>query len=131
MTSLEQLKNRKIVLFLIVAKIGTVNLEHGLPTAKAALMHLEADISGAKLRGVKVLRVIHGYGSSGKGGKIRNAVRNALPDMKSAGVITGFLHGDDYDEFSVAGRELRDKYPELDKSYKDDRGNPGVTLITI
>lgn len=113
------------------SKVSEVNLEHGQPTAAAALAHLEAEIRGAKIRGVKVLRVIHGYGSTGKGGKIRIAVRKALPAMLASSSISAFVFGDDYDIFNAAAMELRQKYPELDRSFADDRGNPGITLVVL
>ena len=111
--------------------VSVVNLEHGLPTVSAAMAHLQSEIGGAKLRGAKVLRVIHGYGSSGKGGKIRKAVQARLPELKKAGTVADYIFGSDYDEFNVPAVLLRDRFPELKKSFADDRANPGITFIVL
>lgn len=112
-------------------KVGSIDLEAGRPAAGTAIIKLENELKGARLRGVKVLRVIHGYGSSGQGGKIKRHVAGILPDLATRGLITSFIHGEDYTMFSVAGQELRSKYPELERHYRGDEGNPGITIVTL
>ena len=50
-------------------KLGTANLEAGYPTVAEALKHLNFEIRHAKAAGCPVLKIIHGYGSTGTGGK--------------------------------------------------------------
>lgn len=45
------------------------NLEAGLPTVEQALERLERDLREARACGAKLVRIIHGYGSSGRGAK--------------------------------------------------------------
>ena len=47
-----------------------VNLEAGMPTVDVARTHLNMALRSAKANRVKVLKLIHGYGSSGRGGAI-------------------------------------------------------------
>ena len=47
-----------------------VNLELGRPTADEALRRLEAELEAARHMNTPLLKLIHGYGSSGKGGRI-------------------------------------------------------------
>ena len=54
-------------------KIKTINLKKGMPFVDEALDTLSVELDLARSQGVKVLRVIHGYGSSGTGGKIKQA----------------------------------------------------------
>ena len=48
-------------------EVYTVNLEEGMPYVDEALEHLEKSLRRAKNGGCKVVKFIHGYGSSGKG----------------------------------------------------------------
>ena len=46
-----------------------LNLELGRPTADEALRRLEAELEAARHMNTPLLKLIHGYGSSGKGGQ--------------------------------------------------------------
>ncbi len=53
-----------------------LNLEHGMPTVDTALRWLESELDAARKMRRPALKLIHGYGSSGRGGKIRTASAN-------------------------------------------------------
>jgi hypothetical protein len=53
-------------------------VEAGLPTLDEARRLVIEEIKGAKREGVKVLKVIHGYGSSGKGGALYVGLRKSF-----------------------------------------------------
>ena len=55
-----------------------INLERGLPVVEDALQRLDTFIRAGFDAGLKWLVVVHGYGSSGQGGRIRQAVRADL-----------------------------------------------------
>lgn len=57
---------------------ATINLERGLPVVEDALQRLDTFIRAGFDAGLKWLVVLHGYGSSGQGGRIRQAVRADL-----------------------------------------------------
>ncbi|HHO48619.1 MAG TPA: hypothetical protein ENN06_09260, partial [Desulfobacteraceae bacterium] len=59
----------------------TVNLENGLPTVEQAIERLRHEISLAAREGCRVLILIHGWGSSGQGGAIKQEVRRRLTFM--------------------------------------------------
>ena len=65
----------------------TVNLEAGRPLLEVALNHCRAVIDDAKINEISVITLIHGYGSSGKGGVIRSECRKILEYMKSKRII--------------------------------------------
>ena len=65
-----------------------VNLEAGMPTVDMARTHLNMTLRSAKANRVKVLKLIHGYGSSGKGGAIRADVLAQLAQKKQASCRT-------------------------------------------
>lgn len=48
----------------------TLNLEAGFPSVDDAQRRLLAEMQSARQDGLRVLKVIHGWGSSGEGGKL-------------------------------------------------------------
>jgi hypothetical protein len=108
-----------------------INLKSGLPTVKEALRRLDVMLEGARSRGARVVRVIHGYGSTGGGGKIRAATRRRLTVLKLKGQIRQFLRGEHYSELTDKGRALLRAYPVLENSLRTDRLNRGITFVEL
>jgi DNA-nicking Smr family endonuclease len=102
-----------------------------MPTAREACRRLRLAVSAERKRGVKVLKIIHGYGSSGKGGRIREEVRKLLERMVGQGEVTGFLPGEDFRRQSGEARNLVRRFPELKEDSDFGRGNQGVTLVVL
>lgn len=110
-----------------VARI--VNLEAGHPTVKQAIIRMNQGIYSARASGTKAIKLVHGYGSSGKGGAIRLAVFKELEAKKTAGIIKEFVPGDAFTPFSPVGRKALALMPEFSKDRDYSRGNRGITLI--
>ncbi len=55
-----------------------LNLEQGMPTVDTALRWLEAELHAARKMGRPGLKLIHGYGSSGTGGRFAPPARKYL-----------------------------------------------------
>jgi hypothetical protein len=107
-----------------------VNLEEDRPPVEEALRRCRSAIQGGLLRGDSVLKLIHGYGSSGEGGRIREAVRRHLAELTGRGRIAGFLPGEALTPGSAESRRLRDRMPGEGRSDPDlKRGNPGITFV--
>ena len=53
------------------ANIRTANIKENLPTVDEALAALRNELMSARHQGIKVVKIVHGYGSSGKGGAIK------------------------------------------------------------
>jgi hypothetical protein len=109
----------------------TVNMEAGRPSVEEGVQRLKEGLLRARHSGAKVIRVIHGYGSSGTGGKLREACRLFLRQEKACRQIRSFLPGEDYSRESVAGKELFSRYPGLRQSERSDSRNPGITLVEL
>lgn len=73
-----------------MSELREVNLEHGMPTVQTALSQLALELRRTRSMGCTGLKIIHGYGSSGKGGKIRVQARSRLARMKGAGEIRDY-----------------------------------------
>jgi hypothetical protein len=110
----------------------TLDIESGLPTVDEALRRLEIQLERARAGGVRLVRVIHGWGSStGGGGRIRAACRRWLAARRDDGRIRAVLCGDHYTPTAPEGRDLQRRYPALRSSERTDRCNPGITFVEL
>ena len=106
----------------------TVNIEKGMPHAESAKILLQNHIVMAKRTGVKVLKIIHGYGSSGKGGVLRTELRKMLNGMKNTVTV---IYGENFSIFDDQTRQALAQYPELRKDKDLENTNQGVTLLFL
>ena len=105
-----------------------VNLENGMPTVQEALTRLQYEIKTASRQGHRVLYLIHGYGSSGRGGAIRKEVRRQLQYMLNNGKVNDFIPGEECTHRFGHWRQILRRFPELD-SY--GKSNPGITILIL
>lgn len=109
----------------------TVNLEMGMPTVDHALGRMRVELSAARSLRVKVVKFIHGYGSTGTGGRIRTAVRAELESMKRAGMIRTFVPGEQWEIFNMETIRILDQCGTLRSDRDLGRFNNGVTLVLL
>ncbi len=108
------------------SRLREVNLELGMPFADQAIKRLTFEIHHRAM-GCTVLKIIHGYGSSGKGGKIRTESRKYLTRLKRQGEIRDFVKGEQFSIFEEATRQAFARCEELRRDHDLDRYNNGVT----
>ena len=96
-----------------------------MPYTDQAIQRLTLEIRQSRKMGCTVLKIIHGYGSSGKGGKIRTESRRYLTRLKEHGEIVNFLPGED------ATRQAFARCDDLRRDADLDRYNNGVTFIVL
>jgi hypothetical protein len=106
-------------------------VKKGMPFVDEALDTLSLELDLARSQGVKVLRVVHGYGSSGSGGKIKQAVLQELASLSRAGRVHAYVVGDRYSEDTNQGRALLSRFPGLGSTLVSDRHNPGITFVQL
>ncbi len=111
--------------------VRTINVEDGMPTVEQALARLDRELSLARQSGARVIRVIHGWGSSGTGGRLRLACRAFLGRELTAGRIRRMVEGDDYSRAANMGRDLQRRCRDLRDSERSDRHNPGITFVEL
>ncbi len=108
-----------------------INLETDKPSTETALRRLKLELMTLRRIGVKRVKIIHGYGSTGKGGSIRNAVRAELLEQARSAKIRAFCPGELFGPFEKQGRHIL----EVDPAFRNDsdwaRSNDGVTLVSI
>jgi len=113
------------------AAIKTVNLKSDMPEVRVALGRLERELALAQQKKTAVLKIIHGYGSSGAGGDIRIAVQKRLHEMKEAGQIRGCIFGEDWSKSDETTWRLLQAHAELKDDSDLGRRNPGITVILL
>ncbi len=111
--------------------IRQINLEDDRPTVAQALDRLRLEIRMARRQGVWVLKIIHGFGSTGNGGKIRVAVRRELPALQRRGQIRFFVPGEKLTIFEEDTRQLLRICPDFRRDHDIDRHNNGITIVVL
>ena len=108
-----------------------INIKSDLPTASDAVKRVTYNIRNGKSLGCSAIKVIHGYGSTGKGGKIRSEVRAYLSRQKQQKQIHDFITGEDFSIFDEATRNAFLYCDDLRRDSDLERHNNGVTIIIL
>lgn len=108
-----------------------LNLKENSPSVDEAMAILEINIDICKKSGVKVLKVIHGYGSHGVGGAICLELRNRLRNLKKQEIIKDYLLGSEWD---ISNEKCFNILTNLSDHYTDkdlNNNNPGITIVVL
>ena len=109
-----------------------IDIKSDLPTAGDAIRRVTFHIrNGKSLYGAAAVKIIHGYGSSGKGGKIRAETRRYLQNQKSRGLILDYITGEDFSIFNEPTRRAFQLCDELRRDRDLDRHNNGITIVIL
>ena len=111
--------------------IYTADIKSDMPLADQALRRVDMAISTARMGGASVIRLIHGYGSTGRGGVIRTQARRYLGELKAKGKIKAFIPGEDFSIFNADTRAAFQRCAALRQDKDLDRQNNGVTIILL
>jgi hypothetical protein len=114
-----------------MAVVSTFNVEADWPTLDAARRQVIDAIKRAKREGVAVLKIIHGYGSTGKGGTLCHGLRKSFLLRKKEGVIKDFIPGEDFSIFKATTLSLLEAVPALRKDPDLNAANEGMTLLWL
>ena len=115
-------------------------LAHELQHARGERLHRALDdarrlvideIKRAKREGVKVLKVIHGYGSSGKGGALGVGLLKSFRLRKKEGAIKDFIAGEDFSIFNDPVLTLLEAVPEMRGDPDLNATNEGITVLWL
>ncbi len=111
--------------------VRELNLELGRPTVEEAMRRLDSELCGARHLRTPVIKLIHGYGSSGKGGKIRTACRKQLQLFKEQGRIADFIPGERFTIFDEGTRRAFVRCDVLRHDVDLEQENRGVTFVVM
>lgn len=109
----------------------TIDLEAGLPDRETAKNRLYNGIFAARQAGAKQVKIIHGYGSSGKGGVLKAMCQTELRGYLRKKIIKAYCPGEKFGPFSEEGREIVAVYPELKKDIDWARSNDGISVVVL
>ena len=115
----------------MATKMIIINLEHGMPNVEQATHRLAGELIRARAQRAKVVKIIHGYGSSGVGGKLRIGIRAALLERKKRGDIKEYVPGENWSIFDEGTRRILDLYPDLGRDSDFERSNAGITIVLL
>jgi hypothetical protein len=108
-----------------------VNIKYDMPTADQAIKRVTYNIKNGKSWGAAAIKIIHGYGSTGKGGRIRTETRRYLDRQKQSGQIRDYITGENFSIFDESTRNAFLLCDELRRDSDLERHNNGVTIIIL
>ena len=109
----------------------TIILKEGMPTVEEARSRLRTELGLARRSGVQVLKLVHGYGSSGVGGDLRVALQATLRQMANGGEIRDCIYGENWRTSDERSWTLLKQLPELKSDSDLGRGNKGITVVVL
>jgi hypothetical protein len=102
-----------------------------MPLVHEALQRLERELAAAYQSNRKLLKLIHGYGSTGTGGDIRIAVQKTLMERVQSGKIRACIFGENWSRSDEASWKILQSHPELKADSDLGRGNRGITIVVL
>jgi hypothetical protein len=111
--------------------IKTINIKSDLPSVHEALQRLDREIALARQQKHSLLKVIHGYGSTGAGGDIRTAVQRRLIELAQAGQIRDCIFGENWSKSDAATWRLLLAQSDLKSDLDLGRRNQGITVVLL
>ncbi len=102
-----------------------------MPQVQEALQRLGRELVLARQQKHSLLKIIHGYGSTGAGGDIRIAVQKRLHEMRQDDQIRGCIFGESWSKSDDQSWTLLQRHPELRSDSDLGRKNQGITIVLL
>ena len=112
----------------VMVKVKEVNLERGFPTVAVAMSRLTNELTTAKMSGYKAMVIIHGFGSSGEGGRIKAATGKKIKEPMFRGIIKDAVRGE---EWASKKKGFIGHCSQLKEFERHISGNEGVTVLLL
>jgi len=111
--------------------IYTADIKSDRPTADQAVRRVDMALATGLRGGHAAVKLIHGYGSTGKGGRIRTEARRYLGELKVKGKIQAFIAGEDFSIFNGETLWAFQACPALRQDSDLEKCNNGITIILL
>lgn len=108
-----------------------IDLKDNVYSVEYALAIVEIEIENARREGLTALKVLHGYGSHGRGGAIMLNLRRQLRLWKKSGFVVNYFGGDKWDLFDKDSQKILMQDKNIVGDEDLGRANPGITIIQI
>lgn len=102
-----------------------------MPQVHEALQRLDRELAVARQEKAKLLKLVHGYGSTGAGGEIRIAVQKRLVEMAQTGHVRGCIFGENWSKSDEVAWKLLQSRPDLKSDPDLGRANRGITIVLL
>lgn len=112
------------------AEVVTVNLETGRPVVDVAMRRFHERLDQARREQTRALVIIHGYGSGGTGGVIRDALRQRLDGLLHEKRIAQWLPGETFVKGNRQAAFLMRRFASLGRD-RSLRGNKGISIAVV
>jgi hypothetical protein len=119
------------MIFHMAGFLREVNIKADLPTSNDAIRRITFQIATSKRLGAAALKIIHGYGSTGTGGKIRTEARRYLEGQKRKNAIRDYIYGEDFSIFNDSTRQAFLVCGDLRRDSDLERHNNGITIVIL
>ncbi len=110
-------------------KYREINIKEGMPFVAEAMEHLKKALAQCGREKIGCVLIIHGYGSTGRGGAIGDAARRWLKAQEKSGKFKAVIFGEDFSIFNFKALELKNQCPELAPLLSVC--NNGVTVVEL
>ena len=110
-------------------KFFELNIKEGMPLADDAMRYLQDSLERLRRERYGCVLVVHGYGSTGKGGAICIRARRWLRAQEKAGRVKRVIPGEDFQLFNFDALALKNTYRELEPLLHVC--NHGVTVVEL
>lgn len=111
--------------------IRVVNIKENNPNADYAMYLLDEEIKYSRAVGNRVIVVIHGYGSHGKGGVIKSALKEYLPKLKHDKLIVDYVFGENWGDLNETKIKICKICPEAILHENLMGINSGVSVVLL
>ena len=109
-----------------------INIKQGSPYVEEALDQLTDQLRKCLELRIKVIILIHGYGSSGEGGRIKWAIHDALENNRYSDRVEEYFFGENVAYGSESYHGLLKRRPGLKRYLKRFKeGNAGMTVLLL
>lgn len=106
-----------------------INIKEDMPVAAEAMRRLQDSITRFKHDKYNIVLVVHGYGSTGKGGVICEKARRWLRAQERGGKVKQVIFGEDFTLYNFNALALKNKCRELEPLLRVC--NTGVTVVEL
>ena len=112
-------------------RLITIDIKSEKQTVKEAIAQFLVEVEAYKKGGFKVMKVIHGYGSHGVGGEIRNAFLKECQNLKNRGKIEDFTCCDKWLAQNPVKKIAINYCPDLMADRELYLINPGCSIVIM
>ena len=114
-----------------MAEFLSVNIKDNMQAVDVAIAEFLIALESAKKQKAKALKVVHGYGSHGVGGKILLELKRRLPQMKRRGEIKDYISGADWGYANAKAFKIIKTVDGAANDEDVNKSNIGVTIVVI